>query len=109
MKNTKTIKGKVITLIIVAALVLSIGTISAFAAASASRIDPARLTITESGARIYNNMDEHGAIDLTDAELQELYDLMKIRDENGNVIEHVCTDECKDGHPLDLTVYHFGE
>ena len=102
-------KKKIITLVVVAALVLSIGTISAYAAVNASRIDPARLTITESGVRIYNNMDEHGAIDLTDAELQELYDLMQARDENGNVIEHVCTDECKDGHPLDLTVYHFGE
>ena len=79
-------KRKIITLFVVAALVLSIGTASALAAANTSRIDPARLTVTETGVRIYNNMDENGAIDLTEAELQELYDLMQFRDENGNII-----------------------
>ena len=92
MKNTKTTKGKVITFVIAAALVLSLGTASAFAAASASRVNPANLheSVAEDGtvmARIYVNMDENGdPIDLTDAELQEMYDLVQFRDENGNVI-----------------------
>ena len=108
-------KRKIITLVVVAALVLSIGTISAYAAVNASRVNPANIheSVDEDGnvmARIYVNMDENGEpIDLTDEEWQEVEELMAFRDENGNIIEHVCTDECKDGHPLDLTVYHVGE
>jgi catechol 2,3-dioxygenase-like lactoylglutathione lyase family enzyme len=114
MTNTRS-KRKIITLFVVSALIVSIGTVSAFAAASASRVNPANLheSVAEDGtplARIYVNKDENGEpVDLTDEEWQEVYELMAFRDENGNIIEHVCTDECKDGHPLELTVYHVGE
>ena len=87
MKNTKVTSKKAITLIIAVALALSIGAVGAFAATNASRIEVERFMVSESGVSIYNNMDENGAIDLTDIELQELYDLMQSRDENGNIIQ----------------------
>jgi len=80
-------KKKIITLIVVAALVLSIGTVGVYAAVNASRINPDNLIESESGIRIYVNLDENGVpIDLTDEELQELSELMAFRDENGNII-----------------------
>ena len=100
----KTKGSKLIVLAVCAALVLSLGTVGVLAAANTSRIDPARLTVTESGVRIYNNMDENGAIDLTEAELQELYELMQARDENGNIIPPAPVGEGEKDGVITITV-----
>ena len=92
MKNTKTTKGKVITLVAVAAFTLSIGAASAFAAANTSRVNPANFheSVAEDGtvlARIYVNKDENGMpVDLTDEEWQEVHEYTAPRDKNGNTI-----------------------
>jgi hypothetical protein len=103
-------KRKIITLVVVAALVLSIGTFSAYAAASASRINPANLheSVDEDGnvvARIYVNVDENGEpIDLTDDELQEMIELMAFRDENGNIIPPAPVGESEKDGVIKITV-----
>lgn len=85
-------KKKVITLIVVAALVLSLGTVGALAAANASRVNPDNVkeVLNDDGIakiRFYVNVDENGIpVDLTDEEWQEVHDLLASRDENGNII-----------------------
>ena len=85
-------KKKLITLIVVAALVLSIGTVGVYAAVNASRVNPENINevTNDDGSvkfRFYVNLDENGVpVDLTDEEWQEVNDLLQPRDENGNVI-----------------------
>ena len=99
-------KKKVITLVVVAALVLSLGTVGALAAANASRVNPENIkeVVSDDGTvklRMYVNLDENGVpVDLTDEELQEVYDLLQPRDENGNIIPHVCDENCK--YPVEI-------
>ena len=99
-------KRKLITLVVVAALVLSIGTVSAFAAANASRVKPENVVESYNddgtvGLRMYVNLDENGVpVDLTEEEWQEVFDLLQPRDENGNIIPHVCDENCK--YPVEI-------
>ena len=89
MKSQK----KVITLFVAAALVLSLGTVGAFAAVNASRVNPDDIKVVydDDGnvkLKMYvTPLDENGEpIQLTDEEQQEMYDLMGLYlDEDGFV------------------------
>jgi len=99
-------KKKVITLFVVAALVLSLGTVGAFAAVNASRVNPenVREVLNDDGStklKLYVNLDENGVpVELTDEEWEEVYDLLGgARDENGNRFSIV-----SDGEDIEIKV-----
>jgi hypothetical protein len=87
MKATilKTRVSRMIALAVCLMLALSIGVISAYAAAS--RINPANIITSEQGAKLYVNLDRNGVpVDLTAEEETELYEYMAPHDENGNIV-----------------------
>jgi len=104
-------KKKVITLFVVAALVLSLGTVGAFAAVNASRVNPDNLKVVynDDGSvklKMYINVDENGVpVDLTDEEMLEMYDLMGCYiDENGFVKAYGFDYDEIDGQEVNISV-----
>ena len=77
-----------------------------FATATVSRVKPENVVESYNddgtvGLRMYVNLDENNVpVDLTEEEWQEVFNLLQPRDENGNIIPHVCDENCK--YPVEI-------
>ena len=111
-------KRKAITLIVVAALVLSLGTVGVLAAVNASRVSPDNIhtAYDDDGnvrfkAFVYP-LDENGEpIQLTDEETLEMYDLMGLYVDEDGFVKVIGFDygEIGDAPPIEIFAINLGE